>query len=161
MAGQKDQFLDLIPAMREWSNFEGYETPPHWLQGTGSFEQAIAYSFIFWPEFVVVDDHVLRADAYEPDNFETWRAGHDRTAVEGVLNHVHILDLFPACGSASETQLRSLGRTLARMLEAKLALEFPDREFHVLFNDEPCLDPIDYQVTFWQADGQPKPEWQK
>ena len=154
MAGQKEEFYELIPSMREWSNFEGFETPPHWIGATGSFEQAIAYSFIFWPDFIIVDDHVLRADAYEPENFATWRAGHDRAAVEGVLNHVHILDVFPACADASETQIRFLGRTLASMLEAKLALDLPDRNFQVAFNDETGEDPIDYQVTFWQADGQ-------
>lgn len=163
MAGQKDKFLNLIPSMGEWSNFEGFETPPHWLQETGSFEQAIAYSFIFWPEFIAADGYVLRASEYDPEMLRNWEArpDYDRTSVEGLLNHVHIQDLFPACGGATETQLRFLGRTLARMLEAKLAHEFPDRQFHVLFNDEPSLDPIDYQVTFWQADGQAKPKWPK
>jgi hypothetical protein len=34
----------------------------------------------------------------------------------------------------------------------KLASEFPQLRLVVEFNDEAALDPIDYQMSFWQAE---------
>jgi hypothetical protein len=34
----------------------------------------------------------------------------------------------------------------------KLRSDFPDLKFVVEFNDEPGLDLVDYQMSFWQAE---------
>lgn len=151
MSGEKTDPQELVPSIKDWPTWEDM-TPADWAGAEGTYEHAIGYSFYFWPEFIAVGDYVLRADPYEPENLRSWEKATDnnRQAIEAVLNHVHICDLHSE-GEPSETQVRYLGRTLKEMLEAKLARDFPDRSFEVDFNDEPGLDLIDYQVTFWQS----------
>ena len=68
----------------------------------GNFQLAIAFSRLFWPEFVEHDGCVLYADF----SLESYRGFFtsckgNRAAVEGMMNHRHILDLFyHAAGSA-------------------------------------------------------------
>jgi hypothetical protein len=73
----------------------------------------------------------------------------DRVAVEAVMNHVHIADIH--CNvEATEAQLRYLGRVMRDIHDVKLRLDFPELRFAVSFNDEEGLDPIEYEMTFWQ-----------
>ena len=67
------------------------------------------------------------------------------------MNHVHIADIHCNEASPPEAQLRHLGRVLRHIHEVKLKADFPDRSFVVEFNDEPGLDPVDYQFSFWQV----------
>lgn len=122
------------------------------LATSGSVELAVAYSFIFWPRFVVIDGHVLRAHT-DPDSVRTWseHLGGDASKVEGMLNHVHLKDLHQHNGEPNELQLRYFGRLLAEIHRVKLARDFPDQRFEVDFNDEPGLNLIDYQFTFWRV----------
>ena len=53
--------------------------------------------------------------------------------------------------NSSEAQLRYLGRVLKSVHEAKLARDFPDLAFEVVFNDEPGLDTESYELSFWQV----------
>ena len=124
------------------------------LATSGSVELAVAYSFIFWPRFVVIDDHVVRANK-DAEDVAAWSksTGGRREAVEGMLNHIHIKDLHQHGGEPNEKQLRYLGRLLAHIHRVKLAADFPDRLFQVDFNDEPGLELVTYQLTFWQVDG--------
>ena len=68
------------------------------------------------------------------------------------MNHIHSIDIHCNDSTANGAQLRYLGRVLKEIHEVKLRADFPDRRFVVEFNDEPGLDPIDYQMSFWQAD---------
>ncbi|WP_294174376.1 hypothetical protein [uncultured Sphingomonas sp.] len=66
------------------------------------------------------------------------------------MNHPHIADIH--CDvEPSEGQLRYLGRMLKEIHEVKLSRDFPHVRFAVSFNDEPGLNSIDYELTFWQA----------
>ena len=53
-------FNKLIPEMRDWNNGAGIDVRS-WIGCSGSFELAIGYSTIFWPEFVEIERYVLRA----------------------------------------------------------------------------------------------------
>ena len=146
-----DELNKLIPEMRAWNDGAGID-PEGWIQCSGNYELAIGYSLIFWPRFVVIDDYVLRHGATE-ENLRAWEhaAGGDRRSIEAVINHIHMADLHMGAPEPTEAQLRYLGRILKQVHEAKLKAEFPDRSFVVTFSDEPGLDLLDYELTFWQS----------
>ena len=118
----------------------------------GNFDLAVGYSFVFWPTFVCFESYVLRQGFSEAAlrGFEASTPGN-RSLVEWVMNPVHIADIHCNESPPSETQLRHLGRVLKTIHEVKLKADFPERSFVVDFNDEPDLDPIDYQLSFWQT----------
>lgn len=151
MADDPTDFDALIPELKAWNNGEGI-SPEGWAECVGNFELAVGYSLIFWPRFERFEKYVLREGFSEGSvrGFES-RAGSSRESVEWVMNHVHIADIH--CNvEPKEAQLRYLGRVLKEIHEVKLRADFPDLRFEVEFNDEPGLDPIDYQMSFWQAE---------
>jgi hypothetical protein len=128
----------------------GDDPAGEWWYVTGSIEQALAYAELFWPQFVVHEGCVLLARSI--DGYGPWSERlEDKADIEAMLNHRHILDLFhDAAGSEPHEWLISLGRTLKECWAAKLRLEFPERRFEVVFDETPCADPVDYQITFYQ-----------
>ncbi len=60
------------------------------------YDLAAVFSKLFWPDFIEVDGCVLLAQCYDPENFREWgkRLHGNKSAVEGMVNHVHIGDLF-------------------------------------------------------------------
>lgn len=46
---------ELIPDAKLWNNGQGVD-PESWIWMTGNYDFAVGYSFLFWPEFVVIDD---------------------------------------------------------------------------------------------------------
>ena len=75
----------------------------------------------------------------------------NRQAVEAVLNHRHILDLFyrPEL-KPTRAQVVYLGRLLKEMWAAKLQRDFPGKRFVVSLSEEEIEELLDYQVTFFQ-----------
>lgn len=142
----------LLPELRAWNNGAGIR-PDDWVGCVGNHELAIGYSLIFWPRFVRFGPYVLREGFSEEAlrGFETCGEGR-RASCEWVMNHLHVADLHCDGASPSEAQLRYLGRVLKEIHSVKLAAEFPDLRFEVEFNDEPGLDAIDYQMSFWQSE---------
>lgn len=149
-ASTDDDFDELIPEMQAWNNGAGVD-PQGWLCGSGNYELAIGYSLLFWPRFVAIDNYVLRHGGTE-ESLGSWEqaTGGDRRAIEAVINHVHLVDIHTGAPEPTEAQLRYLGRVLKQIHEAKLKADFPDRTFVVSFPDEPGLDLLDYELTFWQ-----------
>ncbi|TAJ65837.1 hypothetical protein [Brevundimonas sp.] len=141
--------VDLIPDAKLWNEGRGVD-PESWIKMSGSYDLAVGYTFIFWPEFVVIDGYVLRQGTTASNLREWEKTGSNRKAIEAVLNHIHIADIHYGM-TASEAQLRHLGRVLQTIYRMKLAADYPERSFEVHFNDEEGLDPIDYELTFFQA----------
>jgi hypothetical protein len=149
-----DDFTAFIPELPDWNNGAGIDAES-WIGCVGNYELATGYSLIFWPRFVEFEQYVLREGQFSEDNLREWERAtkHDRRAIEAVINHVHLLDIHgDNAPEPTEAQLRYLGRVLRETLEAKLKRDFPHRAFEVVFNDEPDLDLLDYEVTFWQVD---------
>jgi hypothetical protein len=140
----------LIAGLDDW--LPSAVTPEEWVCMMGNYEFAVGYSFLFWPAFVRFEGYVLRQGFSEASlrGFEAARPGN-REAVEWVLNHVHIVDIHSNEEPPNEAQIRHLGRVLKSIHEVKLKSDFPDLSFVVEFNDEPGLDPTDYQFSFWQT----------
>lgn len=146
----ENSFQDLIAELPNWNNGEGVGSDA-WIEMMGNYELAIGYSLVFWPRFVVIDGYVLRAGA-TAEALRQWEqaTGGDRRAIEASMNHFHIADLHVNASKPNEAQLRYIGRVLQETHRAKLAANFPERRFVVQFSDEPGLDNLDYELTFWQ-----------
>jgi hypothetical protein len=143
----------LIPEARAF-DWVSDLTPLGWLYHAGSVGQAIAYADLFWPRFVEHDRCVLLADRLDSATFQRWMASTngDRRAVEAVLNHTHVADLFRPDGiEPTREQVVHLGRVLRDMWAAKLARDFPGRRFVVTFPEDGCPALVDYEVSFRQA----------
>ncbi|MDF2994508.1 MAG: hypothetical protein K0R27_145 [Xanthobacteraceae bacterium] len=148
---QPTDFALLIPEIREWNQGRGIG-PDGWIGCVGTYELAIGYSLIFWPEFVEFEGYAFRSGFSESSlrGFEQ-QTGGDKVAVEAVMNHIHMVDVHVNVSEYNIEQLRYLVRTLKSIYEVKLRSDFPNRRFVVAFNDKPTLDPIDYELTFWQV----------
>jgi hypothetical protein len=141
---------DLVPETQVWNGGNGIGLRS-WIGCVGSIEHAIAYGELFWPEFTELDGCVFLSGVTE----ETYRgfaqaAGGDKRAVEAVINHRHICDLFTESEPTRE-QIVYLGRLLREMWAAKLARDFPGRRFEVSFTEGEDDDLLDYEVSFYQA----------
>ena len=144
-------FTKLIPELQLWNNGQGIDIES-WLSCVGSYEHAVAYGRLFWPEFTIHDGCVLFAGFNEESyrGFMESTNGHKRS-VETVMNHRHILDLFPDVSEdPSEELIVYLGRLLKDMWAAKLARDFPERRIIVSFPEDPGDDLLDYEITFFQ-----------
>ena len=146
----------LITDLDAWENHNGCHIGADgWLQGSGSFNLAVAFSSLFWPEFEIYKDSVLQGPVTElqQSNFQAFsqETTDDIASTEVTLNHRHIVDLFPnEDGNPTRDQILFLGRTLKAMWEAKLRLDFPDRTFVVSFPEDYSEDLTDYEITFWE-----------
>ena len=120
-----------------------------WLYAaTGSVEQALAYSDLFWPEFVEHEGCVFMERA--ADSFRGWSEPlGDPSKVEAMLNHRQVCDLFE--WESSHNMMIGLGRVLRDAWTLKLARDFPERRFAVELYDTPSENPTDYQITFYQV----------
>jgi hypothetical protein len=122
------------------------------VNAVGSYDHAIAYASIFWPDFFLRDDCVFRLDPTS-ENYATWMSTlhGDRSKVEAVINHLHILDMF-ASGDFEPTPqvVLHVARLLKDMWSCKLQRDFPERQFKVEISDGTPDDLLTYEVTFFQ-----------
>jgi hypothetical protein len=142
----------LVPETQEWNDGRGIDLLS-WIGCVGSSEHAIAYGELFWPDFVEFDGCVFFAGFCEVNyrGFMT-QTGGDRRAVEAIMNHRHITDIFFGSGNEpTRCQVIYLGRLLREMLAAKLYREFPEKAFVVSFPEVPSEQLLDYEITFYQS----------
>ncbi|MGC8552426.1 MAG: hypothetical protein ACP5O7_06115 [Phycisphaerae bacterium] len=144
-------FNELIPEMGEWNNGEGIDLEG-WIGCLGNFRLAVGYSAIFWPRLVEFEQYVLREGFSLGPRRDFERAcGGDRRKVEAVMNHLHIADIqHYGCKDINRQRVVYLGRVLSEIYKAKLAWQFPTKQFEVWFNDSAGDDLIAYQLTFYQ-----------
>ena len=110
-------------------------------------------SKLFWPAFIEHRDCILRGDAFSQEHFDGFMTAtkHDKRSVEHVVNHLHVVDIFPD-HPLTLSQVLFVGRTLREMWEAKLARDFPERVFLVTFQEPLDEDDVlEGEVTFYQV----------
>ena len=98
-----------------------------WLNTFGSVPKAIAYSTLFWPEFVEYEGCLLWSEA-SPTSFDNWMVSleGDKTRVELVMNHRHITDFFlNTPEQPTPEQIEYLGKLLQQIWTMKLQNDFP------------------------------------
>lgn len=143
-------FSELIPELSEWNEGRGIDVES-WINALGNFEHAIAYGRLFWPEFTEHDDCIFWAPL-DVENYERWMnyTKGDKTAIEKVKNHVHIVDFFSIAPGPTKVQMIYFGRFLKELWECKLQRDFPGRSIVVDFFEPDGENPYDYEITFYQ-----------
>jgi hypothetical protein len=127
--------------------------PSDWAERTGSLPALISYLDLVWIDFVLHDDCILR-EGFNEQYYQQWMVACEgnRTSVEAVMNHMHILDFFPESKiEPTLDQVLVVGRLLREMWAAKLAMDFPGRPIVVSFPDaEQFDDLLSYEITVYQ-----------
>ena len=116
----------LVPETREWNGGRGIDLLS-WVGCVGSFEHAIAYGELFWPEFVEFDGCIFFA-GFSQESYRGFMAqtGANKQAVEAVMSHRHILDFFTQKDiEPTRPQVVYLGRLLKRCGLRNLSVTFP------------------------------------
>jgi hypothetical protein len=141
-------FNDLIPELKEWNNGRSVD-PKYYIAAIGNYEHAIAHGRLFWPDFTEHDDCIFFSDSFTEDNYQNWMksSDNDKDAVQRVMNHQHISDMFPNI-DPEENQIVYLGRLLKEIWQTKLNQEFPEHNFIVeLIDDDEYFDEL--QITIY------------
>ena len=99
----------------------------------GSYSLASAYACLIWPQFVEVSGMIFHGGVSAQD-VEDWLA-HTQGNKQSV---------------EATVQLRLLSQTLRASWEAKLANDFPSRQFVVDFIEGSKDEPREYQVLFYE-----------
>lgn len=105
-------FAELIPELPTWNNGAGISVEG-WTVCSGSFELAIGYSRLFWPDFTEYEGCIFFSN-FSIDSYRGFmeQCKGDRCCVEALMNHRHVFDYFShADGSATEAQIIYLGHT--------------------------------------------------
>lgn len=99
-------------------------------------ERLLLAADLFFPQFVEYRGCVLVPWNAEPSNVDRWlsECDGDVRAVESVLNHLHLWDLFPA--DVPDDRVARFGAALASCWGAALASQFPRRAFVTGFADD-------------------------
>jgi hypothetical protein len=138
----------LIPELRQWNDGRGISLDA-WTSCIARYDHAVGYATIFWPDFVLYDGCVLLCEP-DPASYRDWMAhcGGNKTAVEQVMNHRHIADIFINSEIAPTKELVvHIGRLLKDMWQCRLRRDFPDRLIKVEFYEDGSDDLLQYHVT--------------
>jgi hypothetical protein len=127
---------------------------PH--KHTESHHGLIAASNLFWPEFVLHEDRVYLDDAPDADTYLELllAADHDKTTVQALCNHRHLLDFFEGTDAAhlSRAELIEFGNRVQAMWQAKVDIDFPERDVVVAFDVEDEDPSDDLQLVVYEEE---------
>jgi hypothetical protein len=146
-------FAELIPDLRLWNNGKGIDIES-WIGCEGDHKHLVGYARLLWPDFVEHDGCILRGGAVDEKNYQAFltRNKGDKCAVEGVMNHLHIVDLFSRSHheSPSRDVVIYLGRLMKEIWQTKLNRDFPGRKITVHISEDDLKDLLEYHITFFQ-----------
>ena len=110
--------------------------------------------FALSPRFVEHDGCIFLIDGFSEESYSRWMnfyrgVGLGKHAVESIMNHRHISELFVIQPPEPSRRLADeAGRLLEELWLSELRTAFPDRDFVVrYFPDEP---PSSSEITFCQ-----------
>ena len=122
------------------------------MEGTGStlspMCRLLPHSGNCWPEFVQHDGGVFLRELFDSSTYIQWkeRLGTDTTAIERVVDHVHIYDLFlnPKLRTPGPGAVLYLAGLLGKLWSLRAAEEFGPGQIVVdmLDEDPPGTDPV-------------------
>lgn len=129
--------LSKLPQLEGWMRPGEEFDPRTFLLATVTVGEAAAISTLFWPEFVEYRDGVFLKFLFEQRGVDIWvdELKGDMSAVESVVNHVHLWDVFAPKSEVEYAVLAELAPRLAAMWRAALNSSFPAREFVVSVTD--------------------------
>jgi hypothetical protein len=151
-----ESMIQLPPSMASelatWNDGRGIDLEC-WIGCCGGFDLAVGYTTLFWPNFVLFEDYILR-EGFSVESLRGFEKSckDKKSGVEWVMNHLHIADVHTGDqANATEDKMVFLGKTLKEIYEAKLRWQFPERPCVVEFyepDDKKNL--VEYQLSFWQ-----------
>ncbi|MGI5153084.1 hypothetical protein ACQEVC_43055 [Plantactinospora sp. CA-294935] len=129
--------LSKLPQLEGWIRAGEEFDPRTFLLSTATVGEAAAMSTLFWPDFTEYRRGVFLSFLFEQRGVDAWfdELKGDKSAVEGVVNHVHLWDAFAPKSEAEYTVLSELASRIAAMWRAALKSAFPTREFVVSVAD--------------------------
>jgi len=146
-------YTKLIPELPDWNNGKGIDVES-WIGCSGNFQLSVGYSTLFWPRFVEFEGYVLR-EGFSIESLRGFQeqSSSSRRSSESVMNHLHIAAIhYHDLSHCTAEHALYLGRVLREIYEAKLAWQFPDRQFEVVFDESEREDVMAYEITFHQID---------
>jgi hypothetical protein len=92
---------------------------------------ALEIAKLVWPTLVRKDDCILLRAKFSEENYRSWRdrCGQDSTAIESVINHVHLWDVFQ--GDEEDSVLWQLAELLKTTWAAAAQDQFPEESFEI------------------------------
>jgi hypothetical protein len=116
--------------------------------------QNLLSEFALSPKFIEHDGCVFLIDGFSEETYSRWLNFYrgvavDKRAVESIMNHRHVSELFVnEPPEPSRRLVNDVGRLLEGLWLTKLKVAFPDRDFVVrYFPDE---QPSSSEITFCQ-----------
>lgn len=122
-----------------------------YLFGVANIEIALAFTKLFWPDFVEHEEGIFLAEVFNPEIYDRWKEtlGNNPRAIEQAMNHIHIDDLLPGSENMDRENLFYLGKKLADMWSSRLEKLYPERIFKVSCQRDDDIDET-VVVTFYQ-----------
>ncbi|PAU59238.1 hypothetical protein [Pseudomonas sp. PICF141] len=115
-------------------------------------EDSLLFCRLLFPDFVVVGEAVILESKYNVDVFASWMQSFegDIGAVERMLNHTHLYDVFAGCtDKVDDVVFEQLCEIVALSWRLVLKDKFPNRLFSVeVSNSDQDYGPV---VTFFQV----------
>lgn len=136
-----------LPAIAAWVAVAGNSRPLlGYIREQVPFPHAFAVARLLWPRFIESRGCVFVKDISSVESLDQWwsELGGDIPAVESMLNHLHLWDLFDDSDSdvgegnaVVEASLREFAELIAETWRLALSIEFPGRRFVVETSDGP------------------------
>jgi hypothetical protein len=134
----------ILPVFQWFKQADGNEKLTLWnyISMRADSDLAVAFSKLFWPDFIEVDDCILLAEHYSPKSYEYWKTQlhADRLSIEQTLNDVRMPEFFMTSDSildkhgnerSREVLQEFLGNVLATCWKSALHYVFPTKMFIV------------------------------
>lgn len=136
--------VSLLPIYQEYKSVEGNQELSLWnyLGMRADYDLAVAFSKLFWPDFIEIDNCVLLSEAYDPTHFNKWKEHFqgDGPRIEAAVNRTRLDDLFmhvPEGVEFSVQLLEYLAQCLLMCWKHALEAAFPDRRFTFYYGTLP------------------------
>lgn len=128
-----------LPAFDAWrQSFDPAPDSLSYLSEHLTLTAAVLFADLMLPDLVEVRGCVLRRAAYDPAVFDEWWATEKGqvAAIERVINHLHLWDVFEPTDAGEEAALSWLAGRIAESWQRHGASLFPDHRFVAEVTDE-------------------------
>ena len=100
--------------------------------------EILALTELLWPEFVEHRGCVFLKFVFDEAGVNRWfeNLEGNNSAIEAVVNHVHLWDFFSATTEEERAGLSHLADVVQAMWQTLIGQRFPGREFAVSVSDE-------------------------
>ncbi len=141
---------ELPKRLRDWGEKFSPPLDNPWMSQI-NFERTpdefMSVARLLLPEFIVHQGGVFLRSQFTEASFDQWFVElKNLTAVERMLNHVHVYDVFGNADNATEEEFLQVAKLLHRTWDFSLSKVFPEHQFDVdIYNSEQDYGPT---ITF-------------